>query len=49
MIPGFGTEFLSKGGEKESAARLKRMMCIMDSMNDKGNNLKSWQITMLYS
>lgn len=35
MIPGFGTEFLSKGGEKESAARLKRMMCIMDSMNDK--------------
>lgn len=35
MIPGFGTEFLSKGNEKESAARLKRMMCIMDSMNDK--------------
>jgi signal recognition particle subunit SRP54 len=35
MIPGFGTDFLSKGGEKESAARLKRMMCIMDSMNDK--------------
>jgi hypothetical protein len=36
MIPGFSTEFLTKGGEKESAARLKRMMCIMDSMNDKG-------------
>lgn len=35
MIPGFSTEFLTKGGEKESAARLKRMMCIMDSMNDK--------------
>lgn len=35
MIPGFGTEFLSKGTEKESAARLKRMMCIMDSMSDK--------------
>ena len=36
MIPGFSTDFLTKGGEKESAARLKRMMCIMDSMNDKG-------------
>ena len=36
MIPGFSTEFLTKGGEKESAARLKRMMCIMDSMNDNG-------------
>lgn len=36
MIPGFSTEFLTKGGERESAARLKRMMCIMDSMNDKG-------------
>lgn len=35
MIPGFGSDFLTKGGEKESAARLKRMMCIMDSMNDK--------------
>lgn len=35
MIPGFSTEFLTKGGERESAARLKRMMCIMDSMNDK--------------
>ena len=35
MIPGFSTDFLTKGGEKESAARLKRMMCIMDSMNDK--------------
>lgn len=34
MIPGFSTDFLTKGGEKESAARLKRMMCIMDSMND---------------
>jgi signal recognition particle subunit SRP54 len=35
MIPGFSTDFLTKGGEKESSARLKRMMCIMDSMNDK--------------
>lgn len=44
MIPGFGSDFLSKGGEKESAARLKRMMCIMDSMNDKGS--KSLFITL---
>jgi signal recognition particle subunit SRP54 len=34
MIPGFGTEFISKSGEQESQARLKKMMCIMDSMND---------------
>ena len=36
MIPGFGTEFISKSGEQESQARLKKMMCIMDSMNDNG-------------
>ncbi|CAF0813666.1 unnamed protein product [Adineta ricciae] len=34
MIPGFGTEFISKSGEQESQARLRKMMCIMDSMND---------------
>ncbi|KAL7672162.1 hypothetical protein ACOME3_007056 [Neoechinorhynchus agilis] len=34
MIPGFGTDFLTKHGERESQARVKRMMCIMDSMND---------------
>ncbi|CAF3410028.1 unnamed protein product [Rotaria sp. Silwood1] len=34
MIPGFGTEFISKSGEQESQARLKKMMCVMDSMND---------------
>lgn len=36
MIPGFGTEFISKSGEQESQARLKKMMCVMDSMNDNG-------------
>jgi signal recognition particle GTPase len=36
MIPGFGTEFISKSGEQESQARLKKMMCVMDSMNDTG-------------
>lgn len=34
MIPGFGSDFLTKGGEQESMARLKKLMTIMDSMND---------------
>jgi len=34
MLPGFSTEFLTKGGEQESMARLKRLMTIMDSMSD---------------
>lgn len=34
MLPGFGPDFLSKGNERESMARLKRMMTIMDSMSD---------------
>lgn len=42
MIPGFSQDFMSKGSEQESMARLKRLMTIMDSMNDGGNtsNLK---------
>jgi hypothetical protein len=36
MIPGFSQDFLSKGSEQESMARLKRFMTIMDSMNDGG-------------
>lgn len=36
MIPGFSQDFLSKGSEQESMARLKRLMTIMDSMNDAG-------------
>lgn len=36
MIPGFGTDFMSKGNEQESMARLKKLMTIMDSMNDQG-------------
>ncbi|KPP63373.1 signal recognition particle 54 kDa protein-like [Scleropages formosus] len=31
---GFGTDFMSKGNEQESMARLKKLMTIMDSMND---------------
>ncbi|CAG7827717.1 unnamed protein product [Allacma fusca] len=34
MIPGFSQDFLGKGSEQESMARLKRLMTIMDSMND---------------
>nr|WAB24461.1 signal recognition particle 54 kDa protein [Propylea japonica] len=34
MIPGFSQDFLSKGTEQESMARLKKLMTIMDSMND---------------
>ncbi|XP_066586009.1 signal recognition particle subunit SRP54 [Prorops nasuta] len=34
MIPGFSQELMSKGTEQESMARLKRLMTIMDSMND---------------
>jgi signal recognition particle subunit SRP54 len=36
MIPGFSSDFMTKGGEQESMARLKKLMTIMDSMNDKG-------------
>ena len=30
MIPGFGQDFLSKGSEQESMARMKMLMTIMD-------------------
>lgn len=36
MIPGLGSDFMTKGNEQESVARLKRLMTIMDSMNDQG-------------
>lgn len=34
MIPGFSQCIMPKGSEEESIARLKRLMTIMDSMND---------------
>lgn len=34
MIPGLGSDFMTKGNEQESMARLKKLMTIMDSMND---------------
>uniref|UniRef100_A0A0B6Y9B8 Signal recognition particle 54 kDa protein n=2 Tax=Arion vulgaris TaxID=1028688 RepID=A0A0B6Y9B8_9EUPU len=34
MIPGFSSDFMTKGSEQESMTRLKKLMTIMDSMND---------------
>jgi len=51
MIPGFSQDFMSKGTEQESMARLKRLMTIMDSMNDSGLfvffNLKRFLFLMI--
>ena len=41
MIPGLGSEFMSKGNEQESMARLKKLMTIMDSMKDHGKENNS--------
>ena len=35
-MPGFEPDFMSKGNERESMSRLKKLMTIMDSMNDEG-------------
>jgi hypothetical protein len=48
MIPGFGPDFMSKGNEQESVARLKRLMTIMDSMADNGMRVNIWIITSFY-
>eukprot|EP00299_Pterocystis_sp_00344_P016920 c8494_g1_i1.p1 GENE.c8494_g1_i1~~c8494_g1_i1.p1 ORF type:complete len:500 (-),score=147.16 c8494_g1_i1:94-1557(-) len=34
MIPGFGQDLIPQGKEKEGQARIKKFMCIMDSMTD---------------
>ncbi|KAM0057679.1 putative signal-recognition-particle GTPase [Helianthus debilis subsp. tardiflorus] len=36
MLPGFSLELMPKGGDKESQAKIKRYMTIMDSMIDEG-------------
>jgi hypothetical protein len=41
MIPGFNEQLMPKGMEKESQARIKRFMTIMDSMTDEGEDLLS--------
>ena len=48
MIPGFSSDFLTKGGEQESMARLKKLMTIMDSMSDEGTYI-FYSISMLQS
>ena len=35
MIPGLGNGVLDKNNEKESIKKVKRFLCIIDSMNDK--------------
>lgn len=47
MIPGFGSDFLTKGGEQESMARLKKLMTIMDSMNDQGKKQLSYYLSFV--
>ena len=42
MIPGFSNDFISKGNEQESVARLKKLMTMMDSMNDTGTIHLLW-------
>lgn len=49
MIPGFSQDFMSKGTEQESMARLKRLMTIMDSMNDSGLLFKIFPLYCLLS
>jgi signal recognition particle subunit SRP54 len=36
MIPGFSSQFIEKGKEKEGQAKIKRYMTMMDSMTDAG-------------
>lgn len=35
MIPGLGSNVLDKNNEKESIKRIKKFLCMMDSMNAK--------------
>jgi len=34
MIPGLSSNLIPKGKEKESTARIKRFLCMMDSMTN---------------
>ena len=36
MLPGFSQELMPKGREKESQAKIKRYMTMMDSMTNEG-------------
>lgn len=49
MIPGFGNALMPPGQEKESQAKIKRYMTIMDSMTDKeldSSNPKTFQVSI---
>ena len=37
MLPGFSAELMPNGHEKESQAKIKRYMTMMDSMTNAGN------------
>lgn len=39
MLPGFSAELMPKGREKESQAKIKRYMTMMDSMTNEGKSL----------
>lgn len=60
MLPGFSSELMPKGREKESQAKIKRYMTMMDSMTNEGkqllfmcfafiNNLMAWELTFSFS
>lgn len=38
MLPGFSAELMPKGREKESSAKIKRYMTMMDSMTNEGES-----------
>ncbi|CAA0824980.1 Signal recognition particle 54 kDa protein 3 [Striga hermonthica] len=44
MLPGFSQELMPKGHEKESQAKFKRYMTMMDSMTNEGWNLSNLKL-----
>ncbi|KAL0415365.1 UNVERIFIED_CONTAM: Signal recognition particle protein 2 [Sesamum latifolium] len=44
MLPGFSQELMPKGREKESQAKIKRYMTMMDSMTNEGNPYSNLQV-----
>ena len=44
MLPGFSAELMPKGREKESQAKIKRYMTMMDSMTDEGKHLRIYSL-----
>lgn len=45
MLPGFSSEVMPKGQEKESQAKIKRYMTMMDSMTNEG---KLWELNLSF-